>query len=99
MVEAGIEHTLIRVELWRLFEHAHADVATVDDVTRIVAFMAGQYAEQRRLACAVLGNQADMLSLGHREADVIKQYQRAKRLRQMLYVQIGSVLSHSSAIG
>ena len=97
MVEAGIEHTLLRVELRRLFEHAHADVATVDDVALVVTLVASQYAEQRRLARTVLGNQADVLSLGHRETDVLEQYQRTKRLRQMLYVQVGSVLSHSSA--
>ena len=97
MVEAGIEHTLLRVESWRLFEHAHADVTTVDDVTLVVALMASQYAEQRGLTRSVLGNQTDVLPLGHRETDVLEQYQRTKRLRQMLYVQVGSILSHSSA--
>ena len=89
MVEAGIEHRLLRVEHGRLLQHAHPQVATVDDVARVVALLAGEYRQQRRLARAVLGYQPHLLAFAYGEADVAKQRQRAERLRQVLYVKIG----------
>ena len=86
MVEAGIEHTFFRVESGTLLQHTHADVATEDDVARVVALFARQNREQCRLARAVLGYQTHMLSFGDRETDVFKQQQRAERLRQLLNV-------------
>ena len=47
MVEAGIEHTLFGIENRRLLQHANADVASVDDFTLVVAFLARQYREKR----------------------------------------------------
>ena len=99
MIKASIEYRLLRVERRRLFQHTYTNVTTVDDVAAVVALMARQDAEQRRLARTVLGNESHVLPFSHREVDVLKQYQRTERLRQVLNVQIGGVLSHSSAIG
>ena len=86
VVEAGVEHALFGVEAGRLLQQPHAYVAPVDDVARVVALLARQDAEQRRLARAVLGHQAHALALGYREADVLEQGERAKRLGELLYV-------------
>ena len=86
MVEAGIEHALLRVEHGRLLQHAHLQVATEDDTAAVVTLLAREHGEQRRLARTVLGYQAHLLSLSNGEADILEEHQRAKRLGQVLYV-------------
>ena len=98
MVKASIKHTLLGVELRRLLQHPHLQVATEDDAAAVVALLAREHGEQRRLTRAVLGNQPHLLPFGNREADILKQHQRAKRLRQLLHIEIWSVLCHSGAI-
>ena len=86
MIKTSIQHALGRIENWRLFQHTHPKVATEDDLARIVTLHPRKDGEQCRLTRTVLGNQSYLLSFGNGETDVTKQYQRAKRLRQLLYV-------------
>ena len=86
MVEAGIEHRFLRVEGRRLFEHAHPEVAPVDDVARVIAVFSRKQRQEGRLAYAVLGDEAHLLPLGNGEADVLEKYQRTERFGQVLYV-------------
>ena len=86
MIEAGIKHTLLGVEHGRLFQHAYFQIATEDDAAGVIALLAREHGEQRRLAHTVLGNQTYLLSLCDGEADVLKEHQRSKRLSQILYI-------------
>ena len=45
VIKASIEHTLLRVEHRRLFEHTHLQIATEDDAARVVALLAREYGE------------------------------------------------------
>ena len=86
MIEAGIEDTLGGIEDGRLFEHTHPQVTTEDDVSRVVTLHTGEDGKQRRLARTVLRDQSHLLPFSDGEADVVEQYQRAERLRQLLHV-------------
>ena len=74
MIKARIEHTLGRVEDWRLFEHTHTQVPTENDISAIIALHTGEDGEQCRLARAVLRYQSHFLPFGNRETDVVEQY-------------------------
>ena len=86
MIEAGVEHGLLRVKLWRLFEEAHLQVVAEYDIARIVALLSCEDGEQRRLTRTVLRNQSYPLTGANGETDVVEQLQGAKRLREVLYV-------------
>ena len=90
MVKASIEHRLIGVEHWRLFQESHFQVTPEHNVARVVALLARQNAEQRRLTRTILGNQSHPLAFTNGETDVLKQLQGTKRLAKMLYVKIRS---------
>ena len=88
MIETSIEHRLIWVESRRLLQITRLQVTPIDDVTRVVPLMPSQNRQQRRLARSVLGNQPHSLTLGNRKRYVLEQHLSAKRLRQILYVNI-----------
>ena len=88
VVEAGIQHRLRRVELGRLLQHADLQVAAEHDVTGVVALLAGEYRQKRRLACTVLGYQSYLLAFADGETDIAEQLQGAKRLTEVLNVKI-----------
>ena len=95
MIKTGIEHTFVRVELWGLFQHAHLDITTKNNLARIVAFLAREHGKQRRFSCTVLGYQSHLLTLSYRKANVFEKHQRAKRFRKALNIEIWILLSHS----
>ena len=86
MMETSVEHALVGVEYRTLLKHAHLQVSSEDDIPRIIALLAREHRQQRRLTRTVLGYQSHLLPLGNRETDIAKQHQRAERLRQMLHV-------------
>ena len=94
MVETSIEHALIGVECGCLFQEPHLEVALEDDGAIVVAFLACQYREQRRLSRAVLGYQPHLLSFGNGETDTLEQHQRPERFRQVLNVEVWNFLGH-----
>ena len=65
MVEAGIQHALLRIELRRLFQHTHFQVSAEYDTARVIALLTGEHTEQRGLSRAVLGYQSHFLSFGY----------------------------------
>ena len=95
VVETGIEHALVGVKVGCLFQHAHTQVTTEDDVTLVIALFARQDRQQGALTRTVLGYQTYLLPLGYRKTQIAKQHQRAKRLGEVLYVQVWIFLSHS----
>ena len=98
MIETGVEHGLVRVELGRLLQEAHLQVTTEHDVAAVVTLLAGKDGEQRRLSRAVLRYQSHLLAFANGEADIAKQRQGAKRLGQVLYVEIGGHSSYDSSL-
>ena len=86
MIEAGIEHTLLRVENGRLLQQSHFQIATEDNTTGVITLLAREDREQRRLTHTILGNQSHLLSLSDGKTDILEKHQRTKRLGQVLYV-------------
>ena len=86
MIETGIKHRLVRVECRRLFQHTHLQVATEHDATLVVTLFTREYGQKRRFTRTVLRYQSHLLAFTNRKTNVVKQYQRAERLRQVLYV-------------
>ena len=89
VVEAGIEHRVVRVEVWPLLQIAHSQVVAEDDLPVVVALLAGDDRQQRGLSCAVFGNESYLLPLGNGERDVLEQHLCAERFGQILYVNVG----------
>ena len=95
MIETCIKDTLLRIEGWRLLKHTDSQVTTEDDLTVVVALHTRENRKQSRLSSTILCYQSHLLPFGYGETDVAEQYKRAKRLRQLLYIKIRSVLCHS----
>ena len=72
MMEAGFEHGQFFGVLRVLLQIAYAQIAPEGDGAGVIAFLAGKDIEQRSLAGAVLGYQADALPLGHAEREILE---------------------------
>ena len=84
MVETGIEHALFGVENGCLLEHSHTQIAPVDNLSVVVAFLSRKDRKQGRLSRSVLGNESHLLSFGYRERDILEQHLGAERFRKVL---------------
>ena len=90
VVEASVEHTLLRVKPRRLFEIPHFQVTPEDDFATVVSFMTRDNRQQRGFPHAVLRYQTNTLTLAHRKRDVLEECQCAKGLCQVLNVEVGN---------
>ena len=86
MIETRIKHTLVRIEVRRLFQDAHTQITAEDDVTTVVPLMSGKNGEERGFSCSVLCYQSYTLSFTNAEADVLEEHEGTKRLSEMLDV-------------
>ena len=86
MIEASIQDRLVGIERRGLFKITDADVIAEDDGAAVVTFLAGDDLQERRLAGAVLGNEPDLLTLGHGEADAVEENLGTKTLCQTLNI-------------
>ena len=86
MVKTSIKHTFMRIKNGWLFKHSHLQVTTEDNVAMIIALFSWEDRQKRWLSCTILSYQPYFLTFRNREADILKQYQRAKRLCQLLNI-------------
>ena len=76
-------------ECGRLTQIAYAQSVPIDDGAAVVALHAGKDVEQGTLARAVLGDEADALSLCHTKRDVLEEHVLAEGFCQMVDLQVG----------
>lgn len=84
MVEAGIEHFLLRVHLRSLLQIAELQVVVPDDLAVVISLMTHQDRHQGRLARTVTGDESHLLLLRDGKGDVVEQYTRTDALSKVL---------------
>ena len=85
--EHRLAHGVGVVQLVALLQVADQQAALLRDAAAVGLLETGEQPEQRRLAVAVAADDADPLTLGDAERDVVQQHPDAVRLRDPLEVQ------------
>ena len=98
VVETGVEHRFLGVELRCLFEYSHLYVATEDYASAVASLLAGNDGEEGGFSGSVFGNEPHFLPLRHAEADVLEKHERAKRLGEVAHLQHWSFLCHRQSL-
>ena len=86
MIEACLQHTFLRIKLRRLLQIAHLQVASVDDVSALVALFIHQHRHECRLSRAVSRHESHFLSFSDREGNIIKKNLCTKAFGEVLNV-------------
>ena len=72
MIEAGIQHAVVGIEVGSLFQIAQLDVVAIDDAALLVSLFAIQNRHEGRFASAIFGYESHFLSFTDRERQVVE---------------------------
>ena len=86
MIEAGFQHAFLWIKLRRLFQIAHLQVASIDDITTLMSLLIHEHRHQCRFARAIACHESHFLSFSNREGDFIKKNLSSKAFGEVLNV-------------
>ena len=86
MIEAGFQHAFLWIKLRRLFQIAHLQIASIDDITTLMSLLIHKDRHQCRFTRAIACHESHFLSFSYREGYFIKKNLCSKAFGEVLNV-------------